>query len=290
MKDEPLKAWQPLTFGGVARYGHDWLGKLLFACFIVSILTASVVVWAASSAWFPVVEEAIAHLPPGAEIRGGRLAAPAPVSLAENLFLSISLDPVGEITPPSLADVQVVLKPDHIRFRSIFGMAPVPYRPEWTVPLTRADWEPKWPAWRPAVMAYLFFGTIAGLFASWIGLGILYAVPARIVASILKRSLSLWGAWKLCVAGLLPAAILLTVALGVYALGQIRITELMLTWILHFLVGWLFIAGAIIRLPRLQKPPKNPFVKKRGEDAESETEEEAVEKNPFKGRSAKKRR
>lgn len=285
MKIEPVKAWQPFTFGGVARYGYDWVGRLLFACLIVSILTASVVLWAVNRAWFPVIEDAIAHLPPGTEIRGGKLTAPATTKLAENLYLSISLDPTGEGAPTSLADVQVVLKPYEFRFRSLFGMAPIPYRPEWTIPLTRVDWEPRWPAWRPAVIAYLVFGTIAGLFASWIGLGIIYAIPTRILALILRRSISLWGSWKLSVAALMPAAFLLTVAIAVYGLGQIRIAELVLAWTLHFLVGWIFIVGAVVRLPRVQKV-ENPFAD-RPNDSSEEPEEEVVEKNPFK--TAKKR-
>jgi len=289
MKPERVKAWQPLTFGGVTRYGGDWVGRLFFACFIVSIFTASVILWAATRAWFPPIEEAIAHLPAGAEIRGGKLTAPEPVRLAENLFISLSLDPLGEGTPPSLADVQIVLKPDHIRFRSIFGMAKLPYRPEWTVPLGRNDWEPKWSAWKPAIMAYLFCGTIIVLFTNWVALGILYAVPARLLAFIVKRSVSLWGAWKISVAALLPGAILLTVALGVYGLGQIRIAELTLTWAIHFVIGWIFIAGATLRLPRVQKAPKNPFLKEAAENAEPE-EEEREEKNPFKSPRARKRK
>jgi hypothetical protein len=155
------------------------------------------------------------------------------------------------------------------------------------VPLARNDWEPKWPAWKPAVITYLFFGTILGLFATWIALGILYAVPARLMAFILKRSLSLWGAWKLSVAALLPAAILLTAAIGVYGLGQIRIAELIATWVLHFVVGWIFIVGAMIRLPRNQKTVKNPFIDRAATELGDE-EDKHVEKNPFK--SARKKR
>jgi hypothetical protein len=135
----------------------------------------------------------------------------------------------------------------------------------------------------------LFFGTVLGLFASWIALGIVYAVPARLIALILKRSLSLWGAWKLSVAALLPGAILLTAAIGVYGLGQIRIAELVVTWAIHFAVGWIFIVGATIRLPRVQKVVKNPFLQQGTAKSESEEEEEKL-KNPFKASRSKKRK
>jgi hypothetical protein len=288
MIDSSAKAWQPLTFGGIARYAHDWLGRLLFACLIVSILTASVVVWTTSRAWFPVIEQSIARLPTGAEIRGGRLTAPQPVNLAENLFLALGLDPIGQTTPPSLADVQIFLKPDHIRFRSLFGVALLPYQPQWTVPLTRADWEAKWPAWKPAVIAYLFFGTIAELFASWIALGAVYAIPMRVLAYILRRRITLWGSWKLSVAALLPAAILLTVALAIYGLGQIRLAELALAWGLHFIIGWVFIVGATLRLSYREKTPPNPFSED-AEEIDGSDETPPPEKNPFKRSGSKKR-
>lgn len=288
---EPVKAWQPLTFGGVARYGHDWVGRIFFACLVVSILTGSTVIWAVTRTWFPVIEEAITRLPIGAVIRGGRLTAPQPVQLAENLFLALRLDPVGEGAPPSLADVQIVFAPYEIRFRSLFGAAALPYRPEWTVQLSQADFGPKWDAWRPAMLANLFFGTVVALFLSWIALGILYSIPVWILALLLKRSISLWGSWKLSVAGLLPGAILMTVAIGVYALGQVRATELIIAWIVHFIVGWIFIIGATVRLPRRQKTKPNPFGGHLSEDdLEEEEEDRPAKKNPFNSKAVSKKK
>jgi hypothetical protein len=276
MKQEPVKAWQPLTFGGIARYGHAWVGRVFFACLIVSILTASVVIWAVARAWLPVLEQSIARLPPGAEIRAGKLTAPQPIQLAENLCLALSLDPVGEGMPPSLADVNVILGPRDIEFRSLFGMTKLPYRPEWTVQLSRADWEPKWAAWRPAVLANLFFGTMAALFATWIAFATLYALPVRIVAAILKRAVTLWGSWKLSLAGLLPAAILMTVAIVAYGLGQIRVLQLVVVWALHFIIGWIFIIGATFKLPP-KTSSANPF----GDEPPQTVEEPESAQNPF---------
>jgi hypothetical protein len=278
MNEEPVKAWQPLTFGGVARYGQDWVGRVFFAAIVVAILSASTVVWTASRAWFPVIGEAIAKLPAGAEIRGGKLTAPQAIGLAENLFLSFRLDPQGEGAPASLADIQVVLAPNEVRFRSLFGAARLPYQPEWTIPLNRNELEPKWEAWRPALLAYSFFGVIIELFVSWIALAIIYAIPVRLFAAAVHRRVSLWGAWKLSMAGLLPGAILLTVAIAIYGLGQIRLLELTFTWALHFVAGWIFIIGATFSLPR-KTGATNPFGNK---SSESETEEEDEEKNPFK--------
>lgn len=279
MNSERVNAWQPLTFGGVARYGHDWLGRLLFACLVVAILTASAVLWTLSRAWMPIIEEAVSHLPNGAEIRGGKLTAPQPVALAENIFLSFNLDPVGEAMPASLSDIQVVLRPRDIRFRSIFGMLPLPYRPEWTIQLNANELQAKWAAWRPAVLVYSFVGVVVWLFASWIGLAILYAIPVRLLALGWHRRVSLWGAGKLSMAALLPGAIFLTVAIAVYGLGQIRIPELLFTFAAHFLVGWIFLIGATYKLPR-KTVGENPFGDRQSEIEDEDDEESEI--NPFK--------
>jgi hypothetical protein len=95
---------------------------------------------------------------------------------------------------------------------------------------------------------------------------------------------SLWGSWKLSVAGLLPAAFLMTVAIAVYGLGQIRATELLVGWVLHFVVGWIFIVGATFRLPRWQSAT-NPFGE--GMDDDIEEDEPVPKRNPFKSRQKK---
>jgi hypothetical protein len=285
MNDQPEKAWQPLTFGGVARYGHDWVGRLFFACLVLSILDAAVVVWTASRTWAPAIEQAIANLPAGAEIRGGKLTAPQAVRLAENPFLSFRLDPRGEGAPASLGDLSVVLAPNEIRIRSLFGADAFPYRPEWTVQLSRAEMEPKWAAWKPALLAYLFLGTIIALFANWISLATVYALFVKIFAAAKNRSLTVWGAWKASVAALMPGAILLAIAIALYGMGQIRLVELIATWAAHFVVGWIFMIGAVFKLPPLQKTPANPFAHL---DEKEKEEAPPAEKNPFRRPSKKK--
>jgi hypothetical protein len=120
------------------------------------------------------------------------------------------------------------------------------------------------------------------MFASWIGIAILYAIPVRLLALSWRRRVSLWGAWKLSMAALLPGAILLTVAIGIYGLGQIQIPELMFTWAAHFVVGWIFVIGGTYRLP-FKIANTNPFGDKMPEEHSDEEKS-----NPFK--PAKKRR
>ena len=78
-------------------------------------------------------------------------------------------------------------------------------------------------------------------------------------------------------AALLPGAILLTVAIGVYGLGQIRIPELIFTFAAHFVVGWIFLIGATYKLP-IKIAGVNPFEDRA---AEMESDEDAEAQNPF---------
>jgi hypothetical protein len=270
MKAEPPRAWQPLTFGGVARYARAWIGWLLVTCVVVSLITAAAVVWTARRAWAPVVDEAISRLPVGAEIRGGRMQTPRPLRLAENAFLALHL---GEGQAGSPSDIQVSLTQDEIQFRSLFGRSSMPYQPHWTLILSPAETEPWWNAWRPAVLGYIAIGTMLFLFASWIAVGIVYSFVPFAVSRLFGRGISLWGSWKLAVAALMPGAIFMSIAIVLYSSGTLRLAELLGAFVLHFVIGWIFLLGAVFRIP---KKMENPFLEK-----ESETANGNARGNPF---------
>jgi hypothetical protein len=279
MKGEPFRAWQPLTFGGIARYAHDWIGRLFITGLIVSILVTAAVIFTVRRAWIPVIEQSIAPLPQGAEIRGGRFKAPEAKKLAENSFLSIRFDPQSTLTTHSTSEIELTFRAEELRVRSLFGIAPVKYPLHWTVNLNTAEMEPKWSAWKPAVYGYLIGGVIANLFVTWIAFGILYALIPRFLALFLKRHVTLWGAFKLSVAALMPGALFMTLAIALYGLNQIRMPDLLVAWAMHFVIGWIFLIGASFKLPKLSKT--NPF-----ETAEPEPENEGKFKtrkksNPF---------
>lgn len=275
---ERTKAWQPLTFGGVARYAHDWLGKLFVTCLTVAIFVAVTVVWTIQRTWEPVVRGAISRLPDGsAEIKGGRLLARESVRLAENSFLSIALEPAGEVT--STSDLQVRLAPEELRFRSLFGIAAFKYPLHWKIPLRRAELQPWWEAWRPAFLGYLAAGTILFLFASWIALGIVYTLIPIILAGRSRR-IGLWSSWKMCVAALMPGAIFQGMAMILYAGGRLRIEGILAAFALHFVFGWIFVTGAAFRLP---KKEGNPFQREESAKNPFSSEEDSSEKGKESG-------
>ncbi|MBT3842134.1 MAG: hypothetical protein HOF61_08130, partial [Verrucomicrobia bacterium] len=68
--DRPKEAWQPLTFGGVARFAVASRWRLLAVELVFAFLVAATVVWFVQQAWLPVIDEAIKQMPPTGEIRG----------------------------------------------------------------------------------------------------------------------------------------------------------------------------------------------------------------------------
>lgn len=275
----PARAWQPLTFGGVARYAHDWLGRLLATLLFFAAFAAGVVVFVANRAWTPVIEAAIEKLPPTAEIRAGRLTAPAPLLLAESPFLSVRLNPENAPSPSSPADLQIELARNDLRLRSIFGAAAIPYQPQWTIGLSANEREPWWGAWKPAALAWLWIGTALYLLISWFFLALIYFIPARIAAFYADKNVTLFGAWKLSMAALMPGAILLSIALLLYGLAQIRLLELLGAFVLHFAIGLIFVTGGAMRLPSVIHNVQNPFEPEPpAEEAPAPAEEK---KNPF---------
>lgn len=265
MKAETVKAWQPLTFGGVARYAQDWIGRLIVTWIIVAVIVAGAVVWTVHRAWAPVIDKAISQLPAATEIRGGRLMGPQAVRLAENPFLSIAIDPRGDSNVPAASDFQVTMGPREIRFHSLFGFTAIPYQPQWAVDLNPAALEAWWGAWRPAALAYLAIGTMVFLFVSWLALATLYTLVPIIVAFVSSRELTVWGSWKLSGAALMSGAIFQAIAIVLYGLGQLRVPEMLAAFVIHFVVGWVFLVGGGFRLPRdfdnpeLDPPAKDPF-------------------------------
>ncbi len=267
--------WQPLTFGGVAAFARAPFTRVLAMMGAVALIGAVSVVWFFHAAWEPSVRTAISRLPAMAAIRQGRLEWPdsAPSQLAEGQFLSIGVDPADQGELGLVADLQWEWRRTQLRIRSFLGHAAIPYPTEWTIRLNRAEVEPWWGAWQPAVLAGLGLTTAAVLITVWIILAMAYAWPVRIIAGFTKRSLSQRAAWSLAMAALMPGALLLSAALVAYGLQQLNLIQLLFAFLLHWVVGWVFLLISPFRVPRIDSMaagagPGNPF-KEPSEDPEN---------------------
>lgn len=244
-------AWQPVTFDGVAAFAHaSWYRLLLVAGLVAAILGATAV-WFVRTAWLPPLRRAIVSLPAQAEIRAGRLFWPVPgrVTLADTPFLGVAVATDGVAIPVLGGDLQIVFMADALRVTSLFGYRDFEYPQNARIPLGRTEVEAWRGAWEPYMMPGLAVLVAGGAFTGWLVLGALLALPLRVYAFLLDRSLTLGGAWRLAVAALLPGALMVAVVLAVYILRRVSLAELLLGHALQVLVGAAYLLVAPTRLP-----------------------------------------
>ncbi len=258
-----LPPWQPITFGGVAAFSRASFGRLFLVLFITALLVAASALCFLISAWFPAIQKAIARLPDKAAIRRGQLEwnGPAPAWLSEGTFLSIIVDPAGDSPAGQIADVQLKLGRAGFHTCSLFGCLTVSYPKQWTVALNRAEAEPWWGAWRPFLLVGIGASVVIGLMAIWLALATLYSLPLRLAAFYSDRQVTWPGCWRMAGAAQLPGALLMSGAIFLYGFNRLNLVGFLFAWLLHVVIGWIYLSIAPSRLPRLAGAPRrgNPF-------------------------------
>lgn len=262
--ETPVLPWQPITFGGVAAFARASLGRLFLVQFLAALLVAASVISFLSVAWFPVFQKAIARLPENGAIRGGHLEwnNVSPARLAEGTFLSIVLDTAEGGRTGQSADVQLELERHGLKICSLFGCLALPYPKHWTFALNRAEAEPWWGAWRPFLLVGIGAGVVICLLASWLVLATLYSLPVRVITFYSDRQATWPGCWRIAGAAQLPGALLMSGAIFLYGFNRLNLVGLLFAWLLHVVIGWIYVGIASTRLPRLANAPQrrgNPF-------------------------------
>lgn len=258
-----MPSWRPpLTFAGVARYAQRMENRELRHLGLWGALCGFGILWAVLAVWEPVIDQAVGNLPSTASLRAGRLEWPDsnPLVLANNRSLSLIVNPGESATVDRTSDIQVEFGANELRIRSYAGWWFIPY-PGWMEGTTGKDAAiPWWGAWKPMAWAAVFAVSALGLCVSWLGLGFVYAVPVRLILSWLGRSERFGDAWRLSMAALFPSALFMVAALWSYAFAQTNALLLTVFWGLHWLVGWVYLAGALLRWPkRKPKPVQQPL-------------------------------
>jgi len=253
----------PLTPMGAATFARSSLTRLWVVQFVFALLISLVFTWFFARAWFPQVSAAIQRLPETGQIRAGKLAwsEPSPEILSENRFLAITVDLTHEGQARSPAHVQLEFGASDLVVFSLFGSRTFPYPPDYQIMFNRPELIPWWGAWAPPILALATLGAIVLLMSSWFLLGCLYWGPTWILAFFCNRELSWSGAWRLAGAALLPGGLFQAFAIVLYGLGALEVLQLLLAWVLHFVIGWIFLAATVLTCPRLQGIPTrgNPF-------------------------------
>lgn len=257
-------AWQPLTPRGVAAFAFAPLRRLLLVQFVVALGVAAGVALLCYDRYVPVIAGAIEKLPAQSQVRWQRLEwhTNSPVMLAENRFLSLSVDLERSGQLRSVAHVQFEFGRSNVVVHSLLGYVAVPYPQGWVMPANRETLQPLWGAWLPGLLAGVIGGVMLWLFASWFALAVLYAGPLWLLGFFINRQLGLRGSLRLSGAALLPGALLMLAGISFYDLGVLDLVGMAFVFAMHLIVGCVYLVLGLIALPRLPAEnavKKNPF-------------------------------
>ena len=278
----PRHAWQPFTPRGVAAFAGATLTRLVLVQLIVAAVVVLALLWFLRVAWFPVVTEAIQHLPQAGVIRHGELfyTGESPERLAGNSRLGVTVDLAGTRGAGQVAELELTFEKNRVLVRGPLGDWWQPYDRDYIISFNRPELEPAWGAWRWPVIAGVVIGTVVSLFLSWWTVALLYLPLVKTLAFFADRRVTWRGAYRLSAAALLPGACLVAAGLVLYGFGAIDLFRLGLLYLLHVLAGLAFVITSPFFIPKLSRATigKNPF----GGSTESKPETTAPPPpNPF---------
>ncbi len=246
----PPRAWQPLTFRGVAAFAGATATRVFIVQFLVLLLAVACLLQSLELTWWPAVQKAIQTLPEIGRVQHGQLDwhGEAFAVLADSPSLSILVDAAGKQEPGQVADVQVEIAKTEIRICTLVGCLPIAFDPVWDFPLNRVDLVPRWGAWKPAIVAMTALFLAIALVGAWWLLATLYTLPLRLLAVLAGRPITLGGCWRIAAMALMPGALFLSLGILAYGLIRLPLVLLVIIFVLHFFAGWIYSVAAIFRL------------------------------------------
>ena len=210
------------------------------------------------------IERAISQLPDEGQIRRGQLewTNASPIFLAASPQFAILVDATATEGASRVADVQLEFHQRDMKICSLFGCLSLAYPTNFLIGLNRLEAAPAWGAWKPALFAGLVAATVAGLFASWLALSADGLAPLRLLAYLADREATQSDCWRLGFMALMPGALMMMIAIFLYGAERIKLTDLLIVWPLHLVIGLGYAIGAILFLPTAGTTPvktANPF-------------------------------
>ncbi len=266
----------PFTPRGVGRFATAPMRRLFLVQLLVAIAVACVFGWFANTTWFTQLAAAIRNLPGRGVLSQGVFVwyGESPVQLAGNKFIAFAIDLNHEAELGHEADLCIEFGRAEIQLHSLLGYVRIGYPKDWRVEVERAQLEPWWSAWAPAILACACACLVLALFVTWGVFGAVYAAPAALIAFLANRRLNMLGAWKLACAAQLPGALLIGFGILLYGNGWLDLVRFGGCVALQFLGVWFFVLVAPFTLDRLVSPEifrGNPFAQAQSAAADAES-------------------
>jgi hypothetical protein len=248
----------------VAAFANASAVCLIVTQLIFAAAFAFILVLAVKYGWVPVIERAIRAIPGEVRIANGVInwSTNEAQRLDGNALLAIAIDPTGKGTLGQTADLQLTFTTNRVVAGGLFGMWTRPVPATRQISINRIDAIAWWGAWLWVLLLGLGITTVIAVLLTWWVVSIFYSAPVWLTGQLARRELTYAGAWKLCGAGLLSGATLLAAGIAGYAVQGIRLPGLILVFLMHLVVGWVWIAWALKRLPLRQvenETASNPF-------------------------------
>jgi hypothetical protein len=275
----PGPDWQPFTPRGVARAAIAPRWQLWIVLGLTAGLSALVLASFLNVCWGPVIGEAISQLPPNGYIRDGIYYPDSMTTdtvLAENSWLSIGIQWSPQLISNQASDVRTTLEIDRLRLCSILGCTTISYHTIGNRSLGRTDTDSWWNAWRPFILAALSIAHIFFLFVIWWLLTLTYSAVIRFLAFYRDRQIDFAGSCRVAQAALIPGALWLIASLFCYQQRWLDMFGLLVVFVFHIPVAWLYLFLAMRHLPLIDPSLKgNPFKPADGDGPDGRTD------NPF---------
>jgi hypothetical protein len=257
--------WLPLSGGGVAVLARGRIGTLWRTQLLVAVTAAAVAGFFVWTSWFPVIATSFAGWPDVVRVEQGELnwSKPEAKNLAENGFLSLSVEVDSPLVMGQTADVQITGRRFAVILEGLFGSIQVPYPASLRFETGRVVGTAWWGAYSWVVLLAGLIAIIVWLIAIWWVLSTAYAPVAVIWLVLLKRRPTLGLAWRLAAAGLLFGSLWMSVCLLLYATHVIQMPGLIAGFGLHLLVGWIWMLWGAACIPIDSPASTNPFAPKK---------------------------
>jgi hypothetical protein len=259
---ESVGAWQPLTGAGVAAFARSSLGRVMLFQLLVALASAGAILVSLRLTLFPVVEASLRSLPESVILRQGTLSwtETHPQRLGENPWFDFVLTPIGATPPGQTADLQWEFRSGGLRCNGVFGHVDLPWPQSWVGDFGRVPASAAWGAWRAPGQALLGFLVVVGLCLAWWVMATGMTLPAWLAALALGRSPGWGGIWRMASAALLTGAGVALLGLAGYITGYWRLPGLLVSQVVHLLVGWIWLGWGVSALPQGSgNTPAQPF-------------------------------
>lgn len=251
--------WRGKAIGRLASTG---IGLLWRTQWLVAILSAACLGFFLRSAWYPVLEKSSRALPDSFELQEGALRWPTVESrvLAENPFLSLSveLDPASPTS--STADLQLTFQDRSFKLSCLLGSTQFPYPGNLSIQSGRVLSTAWWGAWSWVALLGVCLASTLGLVIAWWILATLYWPASGFISFLFRKPSRLAQSWKLGAGALLFGASIMSLNVVLYSTLVIRAPGFIAGFVLHLASGWFGIPWGALHLPSAAKTTsRNPF-------------------------------